>query len=113
MSQRVTSISAAGSAPTAVEHGFDEPPLALGGIEFAEVAADLPHAIVVVRFERVVWANERFFWLIGGAASSELRQVAFGDLFKDVKTIKKYLGKSFKRHLKNWKPQAAAFAKGL
>jgi hypothetical protein len=36
----------------------------------------------------------------------------FGDRFKDVKTIKKHLEKSFKKHLKNWTPPADGHAKG-
>ncbi|MBQ36614.1 MAG: xylose isomerase [Gemmatimonadaceae bacterium] len=36
----------------------------------------------------------------------------FGDRFKDVKTIKKHLGRSFKKHLKNWTPPADGYAGG-
>jgi signal transduction histidine kinase len=85
MSQRVTSISVpVGATPAGADSGFGPPPLALGAIGFERMAAALPHGVAVVRFDRVVWANDPFVRLIAGAASNELHDVAFTDLFHDT-----------------------------
>ena len=60
------------------------PGAAIAAPHFAPLAAELSDGVAVVRFGKLVWANDRLVVLSGRDALHELQGSEFGDLFKDT-----------------------------